>query len=99
MGIVDVDAMLAGMPSELLHEWRAYLDYLGETDDQLNTATITTTIVNELRELRGLIGARYGIKQRPKFAKSDDYVRKIRAGNERRASRVMTPDQIRKSLS
>lgn len=90
--------MLDALEPHQFAEWVAYYDGLGETDDQQNAATMTAAIVNELRELRGLIGARYGVKKPPKPTKATDYLRRWREdeSEEKKPKRAMTTDQLYK---
>jgi hypothetical protein len=48
--------MLAEMTPTQLAEWRAYLDGIGETDAELNAATMTALVVNEVRDVANYIG-------------------------------------------
>lgn len=60
-------------------EWQAYLDGIGETDDQLNAATTTSLVVNELRHLRYTVAALVSKDAKPdKAIKPEDLLRRWR---------------------
>ena len=86
--------MLEAMPATLFAEWQAYHEGTGDTDDQQNAATISSAIVNEIRELRTVVEKFIGYKQHDKPTRADDYIRRYRKPSRKQSGvRIQTPQE------
>lgn len=90
--------MLAELTPRQFAEWQAWLEGIGESDDQMNTATATSAIVNELRELRRLLLARYGSKTKVKSVAASAYLRRWRPPARKKRQSVAEQLSILKRL-
>jgi hypothetical protein len=78
--------MLAEMTPQQLAEWRAYIEGLGETDDQQNAAIGTASIVNAINDLRYIVTAFMSKDAKPdKPTTPEEYVRKWRTDKPKKA--------------
>lgn len=87
--------MLGELTPNQFQEWQAYLDGIAETDDQLNMATMTALIVNELRHLRYTVASFMTKDAKPdKPLHPKDLLRKWRPNEGKQKAKVMSAAEL-----